>query len=57
MSREDRNESCCPSIDSGTCHFNIESVIGIDERGQIILPKELRGKLGKGWRNMLLYFN
>lgn len=28
----------------GCCH--IESVVSVDDRGQIILPKEIRGKAG-----------
>jgi antitoxin PrlF len=33
---ENKSESCC----------SIESVISVDERGQMVLPKELRDKAG-----------
>jgi len=35
--------SCCPADKAMSC-CNVESVISIDERGQMILPKELRDK-------------
>jgi antitoxin PrlF len=36
------NDACCSSTDSlmGCC--KVESIISIDERGQMVLPKELR---------------
>ena len=37
--------ACVPSKkDSGCCR--VESIISIDERGQMVLPKELREKVG-----------
>jgi len=36
--------TCCASgSDSATC-CRVESLIGVDERGQMVLPKELRDK-------------
>ena len=32
---------CC----EGTCGFQVESLVSVDERGQMVLPKELRDKL------------
>jgi AbrB family looped-hinge helix DNA binding protein len=35
--------SCSPAGKEGTC-CKVESIISIDERGQMVLPKELREK-------------
>ena len=32
--------------DKGSCCYNIESVVTVDERGQMVLPKEIRNKAG-----------
>jgi AbrB family looped-hinge helix DNA binding protein len=32
--------------DKGECCYNIESVVTVDERGQMVLPKEIRNKAG-----------
>jgi AbrB family looped-hinge helix DNA binding protein len=32
--------------DKGACCYNIESVVTIDERGQMVLPKDIRNKAG-----------
>jgi antitoxin PrlF len=37
---EDENESCCPSREISSC--SVESIVTIDERGQMVLPKEIR---------------
>ncbi|MEE8574661.1 MAG: HgcAB-associated protein [Thermodesulfobacteriota bacterium] len=36
-------EPCC---DPNSCGCEIESIISVDERGQMVLPKELREKAG-----------
>lgn len=41
MSQED---ACCK--DAGTSCCRVESVISVDERGQMVLPKELRKRAG-----------
>lgn len=30
----------------GKCHCEIESIVKVDERGQMVLPKEIREKVG-----------
>ncbi|MFZ3169784.1 MAG: HgcAB-associated protein [Candidatus Methanoperedens sp.] len=44
MTQKDKNESCCGSdasdARSGCC--KVESMISVDERGQMVLPKEIR---------------
>ena len=44
MAQNEKTGSACASReeDSGCC--NVESVVSIDERGQMVLPKEVRDK-------------
>lgn len=42
MTRKDENKSCCDISELGSC--KVESVISVDERGQMVLPKEVREK-------------
>ena len=44
MGKKERMDSCLPGGGRapGTC--KVESLIGIDERGQLVLPKDLREK-------------
>lgn len=44
MGEKDGIRPCCPPEDSGTCCCKVESVINIDDRGQMVLPKELRDR-------------
>ena len=32
--------------DKVSCCYNVESVVTVDERGQMVLPKEIRNKAG-----------
>lgn len=41
MAKRDETKSCC-SPEMGCC--KVESVITVDERGQTVLPKEIREK-------------
>ena len=41
--REISCESCGPS-----CAYRVEAVLAVDERGQMVLPKEVREKAGIG---------
>ena len=45
MAGKEKNESCCSpeSASLGCC--KVEAIIGIDERGQMVLPKELRDRI------------
>jgi AbrB family looped-hinge helix DNA binding protein len=40
MTAEDESESCCAPGGIGCCR--VESIVTIDERGQMVLPKEIR---------------
>jgi AbrB family looped-hinge helix DNA binding protein len=35
---------CCTPVEMGTNYCKVESVITVDERGQMVLPKELRDR-------------
>ena len=41
MAKTNAKKSCCAS-DNATAVCKVESLISIDERGQMVLPKELR---------------
>lgn len=43
MLEKEANE-CCTDINDANC--KVESIISVDERGQMVLPKDLRAKIG-----------
>lgn len=43
---ENRGDGCCLPGSGGASCFRVESVISIDDRGQMVLPKEIRGRAG-----------
>ena len=44
MMQDDKSEDCCKQTDEGICCCNVEALVSVDERGQMVLPKELREK-------------
>jgi antitoxin PrlF len=40
VTNKDENESCCQPSEISSC--TVESIVTIDERGQMVLPKEIR---------------
>jgi len=42
MEKEGKKENCCTP---GSC-CKVEALVSVDERGQMVLPKELRDKAG-----------
>jgi len=42
MADGDKGEYCCPSAGKKMSCCKVESVISVDERGQMVLPKETR---------------
>ena len=44
MEEKSADESCCSMENFEISRCKIESVISIDERGQMVLPKEVRNK-------------
>lgn len=46
MTKKSKNKACrAPSIKDVSC-CKVESLISVDERGQLVLPKEIREKAG-----------
>lgn len=46
MGEEKRDAYCCLNGGGGTSCFRVESVISVDDRGQMVLPKEIRERAG-----------
>jgi len=44
MKRQAKGESCCATPTIGSC--KVESLVTVDDRGQMVLPKELRDRAG-----------
>ena len=45
MVKKGKSEYCCAPMESGMgCCCKVESLISMDERGQMVLPKEIRDK-------------
>jgi len=44
MVKKEKDESCCLPTDKEMSCCKVESVISVDERGQMVLPKEIRDK-------------
>jgi len=44
MGRNPKDESCCAPGAFGGCR--VDSLVSVDDRGQMVLPKELRDKAG-----------
>jgi AbrB family looped-hinge helix DNA binding protein len=44
MAKKDNSEPCCTPLDTKLGCCKVESLISIDERGQMVLPKDIRDK-------------
>ncbi len=44
MVQKDISENCCESADDVTSCCKVEALVSVDDRGQMVLPKELREK-------------
>ncbi len=44
MIQDAKSETCCASAGEGVSCCNVEALVSVDERGQMVLPKELREK-------------
>ncbi|MCX9085431.1 MAG: HgcAB-associated protein [Candidatus Methanoperedens sp.] len=42
MTKNNEKKSCCTPAQLGCC--KVESILTVDERGQMVLPKEIRDK-------------
>jgi AbrB family looped-hinge helix DNA binding protein len=43
MSKGAKSEGCCPAPPE---ELRVEAIVSVDERGQMVLPKDIREKLG-----------
>lgn len=46
MSTKNEGESCCTPMGENSSCCKIESIVTVDERGQLLLPKEIRDRAG-----------
>lgn len=46
MMKKKKDEACCSTPGEFKARCRMESLIGIDERGQMVLPKEVRDRAG-----------
>ena len=44
MTPKGKDESCCGPDGEGICGCRVEALVSVDDRGQMVLPKELREK-------------
>ena len=44
MVNKETSQSCCSPTESAASCCKVEAIVGIDERGQMVLPKELWDK-------------
>ena len=44
MEKTDSKSSCCTGGSEGMSCCRVEALLGVDERGQMVLPKELRDR-------------
>ena len=45
MTEREHADSCCEPMDIASC-CKVEAMVNVDERGQMVLPKDLRDKVG-----------
>lgn len=46
MVKKDKTGYCCSPMSGGTSCCKVESLISVDERGQMVLPKDIRERAG-----------
>lgn len=46
MAKRNKSAACCGPVCGGG--FKVESILSVDERGQMVLPKEVRERAGIG---------
>ena len=44
MAKKNKKEICCTPVGKNMACCKVESLITVDERGQMVLPKEIRDK-------------
>ena len=48
MSDKSDNKCCNGDLDKSQHEWNVEAIIGIDEKGQMVIPKDIREKANLG---------
>ncbi len=43
---KEKDEKCCDSKEKDTCCCSVTAIVGIDEKGQLVLPKDIRNSIG-----------
>lgn len=46
MTKKKKGNTCCPPVGGNISCCNMESIVSIDDRGQMVLPKEVRERAG-----------
>jgi AbrB family looped-hinge helix DNA binding protein len=46
MPKKKQDENCCGPMDGPMSCCNVEAFVNIDDRGQMVLPKDVREKAG-----------
>ncbi|UCF07527.1 MAG: AbrB/MazE/SpoVT family DNA-binding domain-containing protein [Thermoplasmata archaeon] len=46
MAKKKKDETCCPPAGGNMSCCKVESVVSVDDRGQMVLPKEVRERAG-----------
>ena len=46
MDKRAKGDTCCRTAEKGFGGCRVESLIAVDERGQMVLPKDLRDRAG-----------
>lgn len=46
MAKKKADGKCCDTKEGGLDNCKVDAIVSIDERGQMVLPKELRKKAG-----------
>ncbi|HIH45059.1 MAG TPA: AbrB/MazE/SpoVT family DNA-binding domain-containing protein [Candidatus Methanoperedenaceae archaeon] len=41
-----KDETCCSSMDAGYGNYRVESILDVDTKGQVLLPKDIRERAG-----------
>ena len=46
MQKKNKKETCSPAKNQPRGCYKVESIVSVDERGQMVLPKDIREKAG-----------
>ncbi|UCC10989.1 MAG: AbrB/MazE/SpoVT family DNA-binding domain-containing protein [candidate division WOR-3 bacterium] len=43
---KEKEEKCCDSKEKDTCCCSVTAIVSVDEKGQLVLPKDIRNWIG-----------